>query len=242
MRREERDPAPRAVVVPGAAVRSYVLPAARCLQERGWEAELVAAPGAPGAAGELREYGAQLAARLAAQPPIDVLIGLSVGAQAAAVAAAATPDRVRHLMLVSPTVDPRARSAPQLLGRWLAGGRLEPARLLREQAPEWWRAGPRRLAQLVGSALEIRLEQVLTGWPGGLTVVHGEADVITSHGYAAALATQHDARLLIVPAATHSWPYGDPARFADTVAAVARTGPPGPAPGGEDPAVADPRR
>src|SRR5690349_13195064 len=112
--------APRVLVVPGAAVRSYVRPVLRELRERGFDAELLAAPGAPGSPADLVGYGTALGGRLRTDPaPVDLLVGLSVGAQAAAVAAAATvvpdaaaaegdavgaPPQVRRVLLVGPTV------------------------------------------------------------------------------------------------------------------------------------------
>jgi len=39
--------------------------------------------------------------------------------------------------------------------------------------------------------------------------------VITSHDYAARLAADHGGRLIVLPGATHSWPYGDPRRFTE---------------------------
>jgi pimeloyl-ACP methyl ester carboxylesterase len=55
-----------------------------------------------------------------------------------------------------------------------------------------------------------------------VTVVHGQHDVITSHEYAAALAAAPRRRLVVVPGATHSWPYGDGEDFADVVEDVLR--------------------
>jgi pimeloyl-ACP methyl ester carboxylesterase len=68
----------------------------------------------------------------------------------------------------------------------------------------------------------VRLEDLLAGVAAELTVVHAEDDVITSHAYAAALAADHGGRLVVVPQATHSWPYGDPDRFAETLAGLLR--------------------
>jgi pimeloyl-ACP methyl ester carboxylesterase len=213
-------PVTHVLIVPGAAVRRYVLPAVQALESRGATAQLLAAPGEPGSPADLRVYGEELALRINHGPIVDLAVGLSVGAQAAAVAAAAAMTRVRHLMLVSPTVDPLARTTPKLLARWLAGGRLERPHLLREQAPDWRRAGPRRLSQLIRSALTVRIEDVLPVVSAELTVVHAENDVITSHPYAAGLAADHGGELLVVPNATHSWPYADADRFADTVEAL----------------------
>jgi pimeloyl-ACP methyl ester carboxylesterase len=215
----------RVLIVPGAAVRSYVQPAADALRDRGVEVQLLAAPGEPDAQAHLQRYGLELAYRISREGPADLLIGLSVGAQVATVAATAphqpqTPSLIRHLMLISPTVDPQIRTTPRLLGRWLAGGRLERPGLFLEQFPEWRRAGPRRLFHVVRSAVTVRIEDLLPNLRARLTVVHGENDAITSHSYAAGLATDHGGELLVVPNATHSWPYADADRFADTVQAL----------------------
>jgi hypothetical protein len=121
---------------------------------------------------------------------------LSVGAQATAVAAAAS--QLPDLVPVSPTVDPEARTAFRLLRCWLLGTRLEPLQLGREQAPDWARAGLRRLVRVVDSALTTPIEDHLPGFPGRLTVIHAEQDAITSHSYAAQLAVRGS--LLLVPA------------------------------------------
>ena len=206
------------LIVPGAAVRSYVRPAADALRDRGVEVHLLPAPGEPDAQAHLHKYGRELAHQISRDDPADLLIGLSVGAQVAAVAATTRdPYQVRHLMLISPTVDPQIRTTPRLLSRWLAGGRLERPALFLEQFPEWRRAGPRRLFQVVRSAVTVRIEDLLPNLRARLTVVHGEHDTITSHSYAAGLATDHGGELLVVPNATHSWPYADTDRFADTV-------------------------
>lgn len=69
------------------------------------------APGEPGAPADLQNYGEELARRISTGSPLDLLVGLSVGAQAAAVAATAVPTgQVRHVMLISPTVDPNVRT------------------------------------------------------------------------------------------------------------------------------------
>jgi pimeloyl-ACP methyl ester carboxylesterase len=214
------------LIVPGAAVRSYVRPASDELRDRGIDAELLAAPAQPGAPADLDEYGRGLRERLEREEqgtPVDLLVGLSVGAQAAAVAAASpgrAPWRMGKLMLVSPTVDPAVRSTPRLLARWLAGGRVERPGLLGEQAPEWWRAGRKPLVRLVRSACAVEIERLLPRVAVPIVVVHGEHDLITSHDYAAALAADHGGRLVLVPGATHSWPYRDEHRFADLVTEV----------------------
>lgn len=209
----------RALIVPGLAVRSYVEPARDALRAHGFEAELLRAPGEPEAPTDLAVYGRRLAQELEDARPVDVLVGLSVGAQVVAVAAS-TSTHLRHVVLVSPTVDPEARTPWRLLGRFLAGSRLEPARLGREQAPDWFRAGPRRLRLVARSALAVIIEDVLPSVSADLTVVHAERDAITSHSYAASLATGYAAELVVVPGATHSWPYAGQDHFAGLVERV----------------------
>jgi pimeloyl-ACP methyl ester carboxylesterase len=213
---------PRVLIVPGAAVRAYVRSAADAVRHRGADVELLPAPGQPGQPPDLREYGEQLARRLEHGGRVDMLVGLSVGGQAAAVATGLAPGMVGHLVLVGPTVDPRARTAPALLARWLSAGRNEPPRVLREQAPEWARAGIRSLARIVRSAVSLRIEDEALDPAAKLTVVHAERDVVTSHAYAAELAAARGGRLVVVPAATHSWPFQDADRFSETVAELLR--------------------
>jgi hypothetical protein len=54
--------------------------------------------------------------------------------------------------------------------------------MLREQWPDWRRAGPRRLGVVVRSAVRVRIETLLPV-PAELTVVHAERDLITGHSY-----------------------------------------------------------
>ena len=212
---------PRVVIVPGAAVRRYVEPVAETLTDRGVQARLLDAPGQPGTPADLSRYGARLGHCLSAAEPVDLLVGLSVGTQAAAVAAAAAgPGPVGHVLLVGPTVDPDRRSLVRFLGGWARAGMREDSSLLPRQAPDWREAGVRQLAGVVRSALSVRLEKVLADVSCRITVVHAERDVVTSHGYAAGLATVFGRQLVVIPGASHSWPYADGPRFADLVAAV----------------------
>ena len=178
----------RVLVIPGAVVRSYVQPAVDALCDRGIEAHLLAAPGEPGSQADLRGYGTGLARQISCADPVELLIGLSVGAQVAAVAASTASSMVRQLMLISPTVDPQVRTLSRLLGRWLAGGRLERPELFLEQSSDWRRAGLRSLARVVRSALTVRIEDLLGNLSARLIVVHAEHDGITSHCYATKLA------------------------------------------------------
>ncbi|MGD9989543.1 alpha/beta fold hydrolase [Pseudonocardia sp.] len=201
------------LVIPGAAVRRYVRDAVDALSSVGIRGDLRAAPGERVVPADLRGYGHRVAAEILEQGGVDALVGLSVGAQVAAVAAARVGDAVGQLVLISPTVDPAARTVPRLVGRWAAGGRVEPASLLPRQLPDWWRAGPARIATVVRSALAVEIEELLPDVTCPVTVVHSDGDVITSHAYAARLSAAATGRLVLVPGSTHSWPFDDAARF-----------------------------
>ena len=70
--------------------------------------------------------------------------------------------------------------------------------------------------RVVRSALQVRIDDVVGRVAAEVTVVQGKDDAVTSHAYAAALAADLRVRLIVVPGATHSWPYGDADRFAVT--------------------------
>jgi len=46
-----------------------------------------------------------------------------------------------------------------------------------------------------------------------VTIIHTEHDLLTTHAYASWLAEISDARLIVMPGVSHSWPKADSARF-----------------------------
>jgi hypothetical protein len=95
-------PIPRVLVVPGLAMHAYAKLPVRRLYDNGHDARLLEPPAWHGVDHDLERYGQQLAADIDHDGgPVDVLMGLSVGTQAAVVAASVT-SLVRHLVLVSP--------------------------------------------------------------------------------------------------------------------------------------------
>lgn len=201
----------RVVVIPGLGVRRYLLPTMDAVRERGITVELLPALGQPRVACDLSGYADQMIRALDRGTP-DVIVGLSIGSQAAAVYAS------RHhptapLVLVGPTVDPRSRNLGALLGRWLIAGRREPHGLLSPQLADWWDAGPQRLLAVLRSAVAVRLEDLQWSNQEDTVIVHADQDEVTSHAYAADLSSRWRCRLVSVPQAAHSWPYADPDRF-----------------------------
>jgi len=199
-------------VIPGVGVRRYLLPTVDAVRDRGWEVTLLPGLGQPAMASDLHLYADQIGPGLA-RGPLDLLVGLSVGCQAAALVATRYRPSAR-LVLVGPTVDPACRSVPRLMARWVLAGTREPSDLLPRQAADWRDAGPRSLMRVVRSAVALRLEDMSLPRSVRTCVVHADSDLITSHEYAASLAATWGGQFVSVPHATHSWPYGDPDRFA----------------------------
>jgi pimeloyl-ACP methyl ester carboxylesterase len=142
-----------------------------------------------------------------------VLIGHSCGTQVAAHVAAMAPELVERLMLGSPTVDPRYRSWPKAVRRWMRDGRLEPKSLTRTQRPEWRRAGPLRLLHLAKSMLADDLEETLGRVSCPVTVIRAQHDPICTPEWARQLAGDH----VEVPGLAHAFPYAAPTAFADVL-------------------------
>jgi hypothetical protein len=213
----------RVWIVPGLAVRRYAQPAAHALQADGHEVNLLDPPGWPGRPPELDSYGRALADDIARnREGVDLLIGLSVGSQAAAVTAAARPG-IARLLLVSPTIDPQQRSRHRLLAGWLRGEDHPDSPGTRTHLPDWRRAGPVRIYRTFTSVLRVHLEDVLPQVDAAVTIAHADHDQLSAHAYACELAQLCRAKLLVLPDAPHSWPIGDAIGFCHLVDSLVTT-------------------
>jgi pimeloyl-ACP methyl ester carboxylesterase len=203
----------KVIVVPGLAVRSYAIEPVERLGQAGYDAELRPGLAWRGVPVDLGDYGRQLADEIeAAGQPVDVLVGLSAGSQAAAITAMLTP-LVRHLVLVSPTLDPDRRSTLKMLAIYLTPNPNEKVALFSELLPDWSRAGPARILRGFRSSVRLALEDVLGQTKAELTIVHGDHDQLTTYAYAAWLAAEFGGTLRVAPDGAHSWPTEDPEGF-----------------------------
>jgi pimeloyl-ACP methyl ester carboxylesterase len=201
------------VVVPGLAVRRYAEAPVERLRQAGYDVDLRPGLSWRGVPVEVAAYGRQLGADIdAAGQPVEVLIGLSAGTQAAAVAAAATP-LVRQLVLVSPTIDPDRRNTAKMLAIFLRPNPNEEFALFSELLPDWSKAGPGRIMRGFQSAINLQLEDILGDVSAQLTIVHADYDQLTTYAYAAQLAADFNGTLLVAPSGSHSWPTNDPEGF-----------------------------
>ena len=203
----------KVIVVPGLAVRTYAETPVERLRQSGYDVDLRPGLSWRGVPVDIADYGRALGQEIATTgEPVDVLVGLSAGTQAAAVAAATTP-LIRRLVLVSPTLDPDRRNTLKMLAIFLKPNPNEKASLFSELLPDWSRAGPARILRGFRSSVGLALEDVLGEVSAELTIVHGDYDQLTTYAYAAALAAEFGGTLRIAPKGPHSWPTGDPEGF-----------------------------
>ena len=173
--------------------------------------------------------------RRAAVPPLDeladrlcaalgpgpvVLVGHSQSCQV--VAAAAERDaRVRAVVLVGPTTDPRLRSPGGLVLRWLGTAVHERWRVFPVVLLQWSTTGPAAMRRLWQQASPDRIEERLPRLRVPVTVVRGTRDRLCPHDWAARLAdAATGGRLVEVPGAAHLVVTTHPAAVAALLAPV----------------------
>ncbi|MQA82711.1 MAG: alpha/beta fold hydrolase [Streptosporangiales bacterium] len=217
------------VIVPGLAVSRYLKPPQWRIATFA-RAHLVELPGvgdAPNAGGALTLHhdAATLTAWL--RTHIDgayVLVGHSYGTQVVLRAAAASDERLRAVVLASPTVDPAYRTMHRLLGRWLISDRREPRELHRSQLPDARHADLRRVTAMLVSMLTDAPEHWASRIAAPLTVVMGERDLLARPAWGRQLTRRPGGMFVAVAGGTHSFPFTRPDDLAHAVhATIERT-------------------
>lgn len=111
-----------------------------------------------------------------------VIVGHSMGAQIALEMAVRHPDVVDRIVLVGPTAEPSARSAPRQLWRLLRDLAVESPRVIARGAREYVRAGPRLRAKF-RAMLVHRPEAVFGSAQVPALVLRGEDDVVAPRAW-----------------------------------------------------------
>jgi pimeloyl-ACP methyl ester carboxylesterase len=142
-----------------------------------------------------------------------VLVGHSQSCQV--VALAARDPRVRAVVLLGPTTDPRLRSVRGLAWNWLRTALAEPWWQVPLVLAQWWRTGPRAMAALFRIAAPDDTDRRLRDVDVPVTVVRGTRDRLCGAAWAVRLAdAAPEGRLVEIPGAAHMTPQTHPAAVA----------------------------
>lgn len=140
-----------------------------------------------------------------------VLLGNSVGCQVISTLASRAPDRVRAAVLVAPTMDPSAGSAPRLLARLLLDGPRERPSELPLDLGDYRRAGVGGIWRTFQDAARAPVFDQLRAMAMPTLVVRGSRDPIVSAAWSRQVSELlPDGRLAIVQGAPHAVNYSAP--------------------------------
>lgn len=215
---------PPLVLVHGMVVSSrYMIPTAGLLGER-WSCYLPDLPGfgrswkprraldVPALADALRLWIRAMGLRRPA------LLANSFGCQVVADLAARFPDEVGPLVLVGPTMDAAARSAPRQIGRWVVAGLRAPADFFVVLARDFVEAGVRRTLGTFRHALRDPVEETLPSIRVPALVVRGARDPLAPQRWAEELTRRLPrGELRVLTDAAHVPNYAAPRQLARVV-------------------------
>ena len=134
-----------------------------------------------------------------------MVLGVSFGCQVAVDLAARHPATVDRLVLVGPTLDPKARSTGRLALRWARNAPHSSPRLAPTIVHDFIDAGPWRSVWTFRRALEDRVEDKLSEIEAPTLIVRPERDRLVPEAWTDRVAEQiPDAELVVLPRAGHS--------------------------------------
>lgn len=160
-------------------------------------------PGRPLTMGDLALLVARWVGRTGVRDA--VLVGHSMGTQVVVEVPVTSPGTASHVVLVGPTVDDSAPTAPRQLARLAASAVAEPPRVLAVLARSYAECGPRWYATELTRMLEHRVADRLREVDVPVLVVRGAHDRVAPAGWAARLArVAPRGRAVTVPGAAHA--------------------------------------
>jgi pimeloyl-ACP methyl ester carboxylesterase len=144
-----------------------------------------------------------------------VLVGHSFGSQVLVELASERAAVVAGLVLISPTVEPRARTVIAQIARLLVDAPREPLSLTGLLLWDYVRTGFRGLRDLGAAAIQDRVEDKLPSITAPTLLVRGARDPLVPEDWAKQIASLlPHARLVVIPRGTHAVQY----QAADAVA------------------------
>lgn len=150
--------------------------------------------------------------------PEAILLGNSLGCQIIAHFAVRHPQRLRSAILLGPTMDVRARTAHQEIGRWLANAAGEPFSLFPIVLHDYLDIGLRRFVATFRYGLQDKIESYLPHMHIPTLVVRGSRDTVVPQ-----LWTEEATRLLpqgklaVIDKAAHDVNYNSPVKLAKAI-------------------------
>ena len=146
------------------------------------------------------------------------LVGNSMGCQVIAHLAARRPELVERAVLLAPTMDPRGRSVPRHVARFLLDVPREPPSVVPIELRDLLAAGARRGWLTFRYALEDLIEENLPRVRAPAIVVRGSRDPICPQRWAEeATRLLPNGRLVTLDGAAHAANFGEPTRFAEVI-------------------------
>ena len=146
------------------------------------------------------------------------LLANSIGCQIVVDLALRFPELVERVVLVSPTVDPSARSVFRQFLRLLLDVPYEPFSLMPIVLTDYLRAGLGRTAKTFAYAMQDQIEEKLTGVRSPALVVRGERDPVVPQSWAEEVTRLLPAgRLTVIKDAAHAANYNSPEQLASVV-------------------------
>ena len=148
------------------------------------------------------------------------LLGNSLGCQVIANLALRHPEHSSQIILLGPTTDPLARTAYQLIVRWLLNATREPLSLFPIVIRDFLDAGFHRFVCTFRYMLQDRIEKHLPYVPNPGLVVRGSDDLIAPQRWAEEAAQLLPrGQLVVIARATHDITYGSPVQMTRVVRA-----------------------
>jgi pimeloyl-ACP methyl ester carboxylesterase len=150
-----------------------------------------------------------------------VLLGHSYGCHVAAAVAAAHPERVSALVLLSPAFDRRFGSPAAQIARLVLDSPMERPSLVAGGLRDQLRAGPRRALRTLREASGIPLGGLLERCPAPTLIVRGSRDPLTTARWAEELRGRAagPARVALIPGAAHGLGHDAPTAVAGALEA-----------------------
>jgi 2-hydroxy-6-oxonona-2,4-dienedioate hydrolase len=150
--------------------------------------------------------------------PNAILLGNSLGCQIIAHFSVRHPQRIQSAILLGPTMDVRARTARQEIGRWLVNLPSEPLSLFPIVLRDYLDIGFRRFAATFRHGLQDKVEAYLPRMHIPTLVVRGSRDTVVPQRWAEEVTRLlPQGKLVVIDKAAHDVNYNSPVQLSKVI-------------------------